>query len=408
MLKIFKFAANNVTANKKRTMITLAVIIIGLCSINIGKGLMDGLQKESELGVTQGRTGEIQIHKQGYFDASEFSMLNYSIDNASRLQDELKRIEGVEDVAGRIQFGGLLAKGDETAVVVFCRAADIVNEVKVCPRIKENIIEGRFLTKDDANGAVVASGLKKGIGANVGDLIIVVANTKDGFQNAVELEVVGIIEEKAAQANARLVYLPIGKAQELLYMDNEVTEIVIKASENSKLDALSERLNQLIQSKGLQSDTWKDVATFFVDIMKKQNVVVFVLCLIFYIIVIASITNTMMLTLFERKKEIGTLMAIGIKAKDVTLLIVMESTIIGVIGSLLGVLLSAIIILILSKVGWTRSLPQTNTLVTIYPFINAPFMLLSLVLGVLSSIVASIYPARKVLQVNPIDALRTV
>jgi len=408
MLKILKFAVNNVTANKKRTLITLAVIIIGLCSINIGKGLMAGLQKESELGVTEGRTGEIQIHKQGYFDASEFTMLNYSIDNFSQLQNELKRIEGIEYLAGRIQFGGLLAKGDETAVVVFCRAADIVNEVKVCTRIKESIIEGRFLTKDDANGAVVASGLKKGIGANVGDQIIIVANTKDGFQNAVELEIVGIIEEKAALANTRLVYLPIGKAQELLYMDNEVTEIVINTSENSNLDALSDSLNQLIQSRGLQSNTWKDVATFFVDIMKKQNAVVLILCLIFYLIVIASITNTMVLTLFERKKEIGTLMAIGIKAKDVILLIVMESTIIGVIGSLLGVLLSAIVIIILSNVGWTRSLPQTNTFVTIYPLINVPFMFLSLALGVLSSIVASIYPARKVLKVNPVDALRTV
>jgi len=408
MLKILKFAVNNVTANKKRTLITLAVIIIGLCSINIGKGLMAGLQKESELGVTEGRTGEIQIHKQGYFDASEFTMLNYSIDNFSQLQDELEKIEGIEYLAGRIQFGGLLAKGDETAVVVFCLAADIVNEVKVCTRIKESIIEGRFLTKDDANGAVVASGLKKGIGANVGDQIIIVANTKDGFQNAVELEIVGIIEEKAALANTRLVYLPIGKAQELLYMDNEVTEIVINTSENSNLDALSDSLNQLIQSRGLQSNTWKDVATFFVDIMKKQNAVVLILCLIFYLIVIASITNTMVLTLFERKKEIGTLMAIGIKAKDVILLIVMESTIIGVIGSLLGVLLSAIVIIILSNVGWTRSLPQTNTFVTIYPLINVPFMFLSLALGVLSSIVASIYPARKVLKVNPVDALRTV
>ncbi|MCP3888324.1 MAG: ABC transporter permease [Desulfobulbaceae bacterium] len=408
MLKTLKFAANNVAANKKRTLITLAVIIIGLCSINIGKGLMAGLQKESELGVTEGRTGEIQIHKQGYFDASEFSMLNYSIDNSSRFQDELKKLEGVENVAGRIQFGGLLAKGDETAVVVFCRAADIVNETKVCPRIEANIIEGRFLTKDDTNGAVVASGLKKGIGASIGDLVIIVANTKDGFQNAVELQVVGIIEEKAAQANARLVYLPIGKAQELLYMDDEVTEIVIKSSDNSNLDALNEKLNQLIQSRGLESNTWEDVATFFVDIMKKQNAVVFILCLIFYLIVIASITNTMVLTLFERKKEIGTLMAIGIKAKDVILLIVTESTIIGIIGSLIGVLLSAIIIIILSKVGWTRTLPQTNTFVTIYPLINAPFMLLSFILGVLSSIVASIYPARKVLKVNPVDALRTV
>lgn len=408
MLKILRFAANNIAANKKRTLITLAVIIIGLFSINIGKGIMSGMQKESKLSVTEGRSGEIQIHKQGYFDASELTMLNYAIDGYSQLHDELKRMEGIADVAGRIQFGGLLAKGDETAVLVFCRAADIENEVKVCPRIKDNVIEGRFLTKDDANGAVVASGLKKGIGANIGDLIIIVSNTKDGFQNAVEVEIVGIIEEKAAQANTRLVYLSIQKAQELLYMGDEATEIVMRTHENSDVDSLNQKLNHLLKSRGLESNTWVDVSEFFVGVMEKQNAIVFALCLIFYLIVICSITNTMMLTLFERKKEIGTMMAIGIKSRYVIRLIVIESTIIGVIGSLLGILLSAGVIVMLNRIGLSYQPPMGMNLVTIYPLINPPFMLLSFVLGVLSAIVGSIYPARKVLNVNPIDALRTV
>lgn len=408
MLKIFKFAANNVTANKKRTIITLAVIVIGLCSINIGKGIMSGMQKESELSVTQGRTGEIQIHKQGYFDASELTLLNYSIDNASRLQDELKSIEGVEDVAGRIQFGGLLAKGDETAVVVYCKAVNIVNEVKVCPRIKDNIIEGRFLTKADANGAVVADGLKKGIGANIGDFIIIVANTKDGFQNAIELEVIGIIKEKAAQANTRLVYLSMEKTQELLYMGDEVTEIVLKTNKKTNVDVLNQKLNKQLKSRGLKSNTWMDVSAFFVGVMEKQNMVVFALCLIFYCIVISSITNTMILSLYERKKEIGTMMAIGIKSRHVIRLIIMESTIIGFVGSLMGIILSTGVIVLLNKIGLSYKPPASADLVTIYPLINISFMFLSFLLGVLSAVIGSIYPARKVLQVNPIDAMRIV
>jgi putative ABC transport system permease protein len=408
MFKILKFAVNNITANKKRTLITLAVILIGLFAINVGKGVMSGMQKESELSVTLGRTGEIQIHKKGYFNASELNLLSYSIDSFSQLQDELKRMEGVDAVAGRIQFGGLFAKGDEPAVMVFCRAVNTTDEVKVCPRIKDNIIEGRFLTKDDANGAVIALGLKKGIGANIGDLIIIVANTKDGYQNAVEVEVVGIIEEKAAQANTRLVYLSMKKAQELLLMGDEVTEIVMKTNKNSDIDVLNQRLNRLLKSRGLESNTWMDVSTFFVGVMEKQNAIIFALCLIFYCIVICSITNTMMLTLFERKKEIGTMMAIGIKSKHVIQLIIMESTIIGFIGSLMGILLSAVVIMILNRVGLSYQPPMGMNLVTIYPLINLKFMLLSFVLGVLSAVVGSIYPARKVLQVNPIDALRTV
>jgi ABC-type lipoprotein release transport system permease subunit len=86
----------------------------------------------------------------------------------------------------------------------------------------------------------------------------------------------------------------------------------------------------------------------------------------------------------------------------------MESMIIGFIGSLMGILLSAVVIVILNRVGLSYQPPMAMDSLTIYPLINSPFMLLSFVLGVLSAIVGSIYPARKVLKVNPIDALRTV
>lgn len=408
MSKIIKFAAKNVLANKKRTMITLAVIVVGIISINVGKGIMSGMQKESELSVTQGRTGEIQIHREGYFEASELNLLSYAMSNAKQLQDEIRQTEGVEAVAGRIQFGGLLAKGDETAVVIFGKGVDPINEEKVCPRMKANTIEGRFFNNDDSDGAVIADGLKKGVGAKIGDYIILVANTKDGYQNAVELKIVGIIKEKAAQANSRLVYLSKEKAQELLYLDDEVTEIVIKTNDKGHIDTLNQRFNASLKGRGLLSNTWMDVSTFFVGIMEKQNVVVFALCIIFYCIVISSIANTMVLSLFERKKEIGTMMAIGIKAKHVIGLIVVESTIIGVIGSFLGIVFAAAILMILNNTGLNYKPPTGQYLIAIYPLVNTTFMFYSFVFGVLSAIFGSLYPASKVLQVNPIDALRTV
>jgi putative ABC transport system permease protein len=191
-------------------------------------------------------------------------------------------------------------------------------------------------------------------------------------------------------------------------MGDEATEIVIKTSENTSFDVLNQKLDPLLKSRGLESNTWRDVSAFFVGVMEKQNGVVFALCLIFYCIVISSITNTMILTLFERKKEIGTMMAIGIKSRHVIQLIIMESTIIGFIGSLLGILISTLLIVSLNMVGLSYKPPAGASSVTIYPLINQPFMLLSFVLGVVSAIIGSIYPARKVLQVNPVDALRTI
>lgn len=407
MNSILKIASRNLAANKRRTLITVVIITIGLCSVNTGKGIMSGMQKESELGVTEGRTGEIQIHKRGYFYASELTLLDYAIDDYRDLREEIMSIEGVRYVAGRIHFGGLVATEEQTTPV-FCRGVEAANELKVCPRVTENIIEGRFLTANAADEAVMAGGLSKGIRVGLGDPVIIVANTEDGFQNAIEVEIVGIIEEKIAQANARLVYLPVGTAQRLLYMEDKVNEVVIKTDGRNEIEAVNRTINGRLRGRLLRSSTWKEVATFFVDVMRKQNVIILAVCFIFYFIVMSSITNTMTLAVFERKREIGTMMAVGIKPGYITRLIVVEGMMIGLLGSLVGIMASSAVIVILGAVGLTRTPPGSLVPVTINPFISWPFMMVSFGLGILSAVVASIYPARRTLEVDPADALRGV
>jgi putative ABC transport system permease protein len=285
---------------------------------------------------------------------------------------------------------------------------EAANELKVCPRVTDNIIEGRFLAADGADEAVIAAGLSKGIRAELGDSVIIVANTEDGFQNAIEVEVVGIIEEKIAQANARLVYLPAATAQRLLYMDDKVNEIVMKTDGKEGIETVNRAINNRLRGRLLRSSTWKEVATFFVDVMRKQNVIILAVCFIFYFIVMSSITNTMTLAVFERKREIGTMMAVGLKPGYITRLIVVEGMLIGLLGSTAGVLASIAVIVILGGVGLTRTPPGSLAPVTIRPFISWPFMMVSFGLGILSAVVASIYPARRTLEVDPADALRSV
>jgi putative ABC transport system permease protein len=285
---------------------------------------------------------------------------------------------------------------------------DPVNELRVCPRTKDNVVEGRFLDGAGMNHAVIASGLKKGTGTELGDSVIIVANTQDGFQNAVEVEVIGVIEEPIAQANRRLVYLPMTTAQQLLYMEDRVNEIVIKSDGLAGIDALNRRINDRLRGKLLRASTWKEVATFFVDVMRKQNVIIFAISVIFFFIVMSSITNTMTLAVFERRKEIGTMMAVGIKARYITGLIVAESMVIGLIGSAAGTLASAAAILLIAGSGLTRTPPGSLVPISIRPVISPLFMLATFGLGIASAVAASIYPARRTLDVEPADALREI
>ena len=406
MKDIMRIAVRNIALNRRRTVITLVTIVVAVGAINIGRGVIAGMQRESELNITEGRTGEIQLHKSGYFDASELTLLDYSIDNYSELRDELGSLPGVEHVAGRVEFGGLIAIGDETFAAFF-RGVDAVDEISVCPRIKEDITAGRFLAATDSSACVTAGGLSRGAGMEPGDTVIVVAATRDGFQNAIELEIVGVVEEKMARANRRLVYLPVAAAHNLLYMNDSVTEIAIKTDGKNDIGLLSREINRIVGGRSLESNTWKEVSAFFVDVMRKQNGVILALCLVFYFIVMSSIANTMTLSVFERKREIGTMAAIGIKPGDISRLIVTEGMVIGIIGSLAGLALGAGVITVMGRVGITRMLPESTAPVTVYPLIGLRFMGLTFLLGVASSVIASVYPVRRALEINPVEALRS-
>jgi putative ABC transport system permease protein len=406
MKGIVRIAARNVALNRRRTVITLITIVVAVGAINIGRGVIAGMQRESELNVTEGRTGEIQVHKSGYFEATELNLLDYAIGDYSELRDELRSLDGIAHVAGRVQFGGLIAIGDETFTAFF-RGVDAVDEVSVCPRIAQDVIAGHFLTGADSAGCVIAGGLSRGAGMEPGDTVIVVAATRDGFQNAIELEIVGVVEERMAQANRRLVYVPMAAAERLLYMEDSVTEIVIKSGGGGDIGLLRDRIGRVLGGRSLEANTWMEVSAFFVDVMRKQNAVIVALCLIFYVIVMSSITNTMTLSVFERKREIGTMAAIGIKPGDISRLIVTESAMIGVLGSLAGVALGVGVIAAMGRVGITRVLPESTAPVTVYPLVGLRFLVATFLLGVASSVIASVYPVRRALEVNPVEALRS-
>ena len=215
-MKLLKIAIRNTRRNTKRTAITVLTVVIGVFVIVLAMGVVKGFQKETIANMIETRTGDIQIHRLGYRQTLDILPLDLSM----RMDDVLIGIsgmEGVKEIGGRILFSGQLSTGEESAVL-YGKAIDVAKELVICPRLKESIILGEFLTPEDKNKIVVTKELYKRLKVDVGDTILLFATTKEGAVNATEVMLKGVFHSDVPESSTKLGYIPLATAQPLLLM----------------------------------------------------------------------------------------------------------------------------------------------------------------------------------------------
>jgi putative ABC transport system permease protein len=254
--------------------------------------------------------------------------------------------------------------------------------------------------------------LARGFGTKVGDTVVVVATNRDGSVNGKTFIVSGILES-ATGPGGRDGYIHIDDAIEVLRMpERELSEIAVRVTELGQVERIAESLRtQLVEAVPGQGKTAPEVHTWaqlspFANIAKMIDVMIFFIRLMLIAIVLISILNVMIMAVYERVREIGTIAAIGTLPRKILSLFLMEGLFLGIAGAVVGVLVGLGLILILHVVKLPVTMGQASY--ALAPTI-APLELLTaslMVIGV--SILASVQPAYKASRMEPIDALRHV
>lgn len=412
MKQLLKIAIRGIRRNMRRTMITAITICVGVFVILMIQGFLNGLHRGLIDNITQSRTGHIQIFKEGYYESANTLPLNLSIPDSSRLFDILHANHQVVGYSKRLSFAGIANTGEISSMFMGV-GVEVDNEPKVCPKLLENIVEGRFIRKDTGGyktEAVIAAPLAKSLSIKCGSVITLMANTKFGGLNAIDIEIVGILTDRLPLGNNKLIIMPIENARLLLQMENESTEIALGIKKVEKTDEVSSALKSSIAGSDLKMEVmpWDVIAKIFKDIMNIQNAVFWVVKVVLLIIVVSSIINTMLMSVFERVREIGTMMAIGMLKQKVTILFLMETVILGIIGGVIGICLSGIILTFFNIHGFTYTAPGTDFPLTIYPYVNFFDVVFAYLFSIIASLVSAAYPAYKASSLMPTEALRTV
>ncbi len=411
MRQVLKVSTRNIRRNLRRTIITVFTILVGVFVVVVIQGFINGLHYGLIDNITLSRTGDIQIHDSQYLRSYETMTLQHVIAYDEQFRNAVDATGLAAAASPRLGCAGLISNQEQSTMFIGL-GVEPDAELAVCPKLKDNITQGRFIRNDGVGEAVLAAGLADSIGVKVGDVLLLLAQTKEGALNAIDVEVVGLLTDRLPLGNNKLVFLHLDAAQRLLLMPGEVTEVAVKVhADSSRLAPVTAAFATALKAGGATRyavDSWDSLAKVFKDIMSIQLVVFWVIKAVLLIIVTSSIVNTMVMSVYERIREIGTMIAIGFTRRDLQALFVLETVILGIIGGVVGLVWSSAIVFYFHRYGFTYTAPGTTFKMTIFPFITLANAIFAFFFAIACSLLSSIYPAYKASRLQPTEALRAL
>jgi putative ABC transport system permease protein len=409
---ISKIALRNLFRYKRRTLLTISLIIIGVVFMLVYVSV-SGSFKNMIIGqITDSMMGHIQIHSKGYVASIDNLPLdlNMSEKNMETLGRVLNEDRAISSFSRRIKFGGMLSNYAETTNI---RINGILpeEEFKTVPLLTSRIVEGR---KELRRGEIfVPILLAKGMNLKIGTTVVIVATNYDGSVNAKKLVVAGVLENVAGPLG-RDGYIHFEDAQEILRMKKpEISEVVIRLRDYGTLhnseNRLKEKLNGQLNKKGkplFEVHGWDELHPF-ARVAQMVDLMTFFTTLMLVAIVLISILNVMTMAVYERMREIGTIIALGTLPEKISLLFLLEGLYLGIASVIAGNVLSIALIIILTHMKLTFSFGGVNGMILL-PHINELEFLRISALVIFVSAIASLQPAMKASRLDPINAFRQI
>jgi putative ABC transport system permease protein len=326
--------------------------------------------------------------------------------------DQIARITaGVEGVVGataRVDFMGLLSNGDKSVIFL---GTGVEPEKEKALGYETELLSGASLTSEGGRFQVMlATGLARSLKSNVGDTLTLMSTTTEGALNAIDVAVVGIFSTGITEYDERAIRVPLPVAQKLLDTE-KVSKLVVGLAQTSDTDRLHDLLMSRLSSAGypLEIRRWYEMATFYQAVVRMFGAIFRILGTIIFVLVVLSSSNTMLMAVFERVREIGTLMAFGTTRLKILSIFVIEGTFMGILGGVLGSVVGFFTIKAMNRAHLVLPTPPGNTrpfLITI-PLVPGIFVGVFLLM-IATMVVASLLPAWRASRLKIVDALNHI
>lgn len=400
-MNMFKFAFRNVFRNRKRSFLTGLSIFIAAITVATSEGWVRGTMDNFWNGYVKYQTGDVRITTKEFYGRERFLPVDELVPGTENI---LKKTEALPDVVmteERMRFGILLSKGDQTVAAVG-EGIDLKNS---------RLDIGRYVVESQhgQDGIYIGTLLAEKLGVKTGDRLLLATKTSEGGLNGIKLPIEGIFRFGVTMMDRDFFFISLSNAKRLLKTDRDVTEIFVFTRKHEMAAMVAKNIRTYLP-QGVQAMTYAEQLGSLYDLMNMtENMMIFIEALILFLASFVVI-NTMMMAVFERYPEIGTLKALGMTDRQVFVNFILEGAIIGTMGGTAGAVAGYLLVVLFSITGVDISVLMDNVDIpmnnVIYPSANVIVLVITIVLSIIVTALSASVSAFRAKSLTPVEALK--
>lgn len=420
-MNLISYAWRNLLRNTRRSLLAVLSTFLATLLVVAGNGLTEGFLDSMVRNYAKNETGHVNITTSSYRERARFLPIDDYIADADQLVSEIEQMDGAGagaasagsgiTAAPRIRFGVLLSSGLFTKPAVAI-AGDPEKE-KSLLMLNRNILPGGSYC-DEPGTAIIGSGLAKDLGLKPGDKLKIIATRADGGIGFKSLKVSGIFQTGTNALDGSIFQMRLDDAQNMLGIPGGAQQILVMLPDYRLADAWQKKIGAVLAAHGqgqLSVLPWSAIGDYPKLILMASSIY---MAMWFFIALLGAfiIANIMTMVVLERRRETGILMAMGMPPRRIILSFLLEGTMMGFGGSVLGTAAGIAFNAAFSRKGFDLSSalagfswPIDNI---IKPTISVSGVLAGILFCTVAAAIMSLLPSWRASRMEVVDALKAV
>ncbi len=403
-----KLAWRNLWKNRRRTLITMTMISVGFALALISLGVADGSHNQMIRNAVRLGSGNLTVEHEDYPDEPSNDKL---VAEASALRDRIRGVPGIRNVSERIIVMGLIYTADNSAGVAILGvdpSSDMSRKT-----LEPKIIEGRYLKDDEKRGVLIGADMARRLKTSVGGKAVVTAQDASGQISSQLVRVRGIFRTGINEMDGYLAQVSLPLARALLGVSEGATQLAIFLENEKHQARIKEAIEPLVSVPKAAVFDWQEVMPDLVLFVQMDNAGAYIFMGIIMVVVALGILNTVLMSVLERTREFGLMVALGMDPRRLLALVVLETTLLSLVSLGVGAILGFGAHLYFAAHGLDMGFASEEQLTMAGTVVDsvlyselAPGRVLLLV-GIVFSVTLAvgIYPAIRASRVDPVRAI---
>jgi ABC-type lipoprotein release transport system permease subunit len=388
--------------NRRRSFFSALAVSLGLAILILMASVVDGEMGSAIQGAIILQSGHIQVRAASYDENKSSLKWQDLVQNPDQVAEQIASLPQVKVATPRLFASGFLSTGNESSGA---RIYGIDPQSPASDPYRLGVISGSFLTADDSGGVLIGKPAAEKLHLKAGDNVSLSVNTANGDVASQTFVVRGIYSTNTSSFDGATIFLPLAKAQAITQTQNHASTVFVLLKDISYTDSVAAAL----KGSSLKVLTWKDLNPLILDWETTANSYISILYLIILAITASVIINTLIMSVYERTREIGILSAVGMRAGRIMSLFLAESAFLAVGGVAMGIILGVLGTFLFNIKGfYIGGMGLTGFMVadTIFAKLTMANIVNLSIVTFIFTILAGLYPAIMASRMQPVEALR--